>query len=77
MKSMWLKLLETAVKALIGAFNYEKIIDLVKDMERTDLTGTEKKHRVLLECQNIAFVIGMSLLNLAIEAAVVKVKAMK
>jgi pentatricopeptide repeat protein len=77
MKSLLIKALETIIKALVGAFNYEKVLDLVKDMERTDLIGVEKRHRVLLECQNIAFVVGMSLLNLAIEAAVVKVKAIK
>ena len=77
MNSIWMSLLQTVVKALIGAFNYEKVVDLVKDMERTDLSGSEKRQRVLSECKNIAFVIGTALLNLAIETAVVAMRNKK
>jgi len=77
MKAFWLAAPQKIMSALIGSFNFAKIRDLVDEMERTDLTGVEKRHRVWLECQNIAYVVGNALVNLAIEAAVVAMRNRK
>ncbi len=77
MKPILLAALNRIIGVLIGSFNYSKIRDLVDEMERTDLTGTEKRHRVWLECQNIAYVVGTALVNLAIESAVVALRDKK
>ncbi len=74
MNTLLMAALQRIVIALVGSFNYAKIKDLVLDMEREDLTGTEKRDRVLAECKNIAYVVGGALVNLAIESAVVALR---
>lgn len=78
MNSIWIKLLETAIKAMIGSLNYEQIRDVVFDVNSSELlTGEQKRMFVIKQLKDSAIAIGNALLNLAIEVAVVKVKAMK
>ena len=78
MNSIWIKLLETAVKALIGSLNYEQIRDVVFDVNSSELlTGEQKRMFVIKQLKDSAIAIGNALLNLAIEVAVVKAKAIK
>jgi hypothetical protein len=70
MKTFLVAALQTIVRALVGALNYERVKLLVTDLESTDLTGTQKKARVIAECQSIVLEMGAWLLNLAIEAIV-------
>jgi hypothetical protein len=74
MKSFLVAALQTIVRTLVGALNYERVKLLVDDLEKTDLTGTQKRARVIAECQPAAIAIGVSLLNLAIETAVASIK---
>lgn len=78
MKRIWLTMLETAVKALVGAFNYERVRDVVMDVDQSKLLTGEQKHQyVITELKNVAYVVGTALLNLAIETVVIRLKAMK
>lgn len=78
MKRIWLTMLETAVKALIGAFNYERVRDVVMDVDQSKLlTGEQKRQYVIAELKNVAYVVGTALLNLAIETVVIRLKAIK
>ena len=43
MKHFLLAALQTLLKALIGALNYEQIKELVNDAEREPMTGVEKR----------------------------------
>ena len=70
MKTVWFAILQTIIKSLIGALDYERIKLLVADLEKTELTGAQKRERVIAECQSVAVSVGAALLNLAIEIAV-------
>jgi len=70
MKSFLLAALQTILRSLVGALNYERIKLLVIDAEREPLTGAEKRAFVLQEARTIGLAIGTALLNLAIESAV-------
>jgi hypothetical protein len=70
MKTIWFSILQTIIKSLIGSLDYERIKLLVADLEKTDLTGTQKRDRVIESCQDVAVSVGAALLNLAIEIAV-------
>jgi hypothetical protein len=74
MKALWIVALQTIVRTLVGALNYERVKMLVVELQSTDLSGTQKRARVLEECQSVALAIGLSLLNLAIETAVASIK---
>ena len=74
MKALWIAALQTIVRTLVGALNYERVKILVIELQSTDLSGTQKRARVLEECQSVALAIGLSLLNLAIETAVASIK---
>ena len=74
MKFFLIAALQTILRSLVGVLNYERVKLLVMDLESTDLTGTQKKARVLDECQSVAIIIGTSFLNLAIETAVASLK---
>jgi len=67
---MLIKLLQTIVRAMVGALNYERVYLLVEDAEKTGLSGEEKRILVLSEVKNVALVVGQAILNLAIETAV-------
>lgn len=70
MKSFLLAALQTILRSLVGALNYERIKLLVIDAESESLTGEEKRAFVLQEARTIGLAIGTALLNLAIETAV-------
>lgn len=70
MKSVLLVALQTIIRALVGALNYERIKLLVADAEQPALSGEQKRALVLEEAKSIGLAIGTALLNLAIETAV-------
>ena len=70
MKSFLLAALQTILRSLVGALNYERIKLLVVDAEREPLTGAEKRALVAQETRSLGLAIGTALLNLAIETAV-------
>lgn len=70
MNNLLLKALQTIVRALIGALNYERIKMTVASLESRDLSGEQKKQLVLDEAASVIEVCGKALVNLAIEAAV-------
>ena len=70
MKTFLLAALQTLLKALIGALNYEQIKELVNDADREPMTGDEKRAWVIQEARTLGLAIGNALLNLAIETAV-------
>lgn len=74
MKTLLIKTLETILRALVGALNYERVRTLVDGMNASDLSGPEKREIVLTEARTIAGVVGTALLNLAIEVAVTALK---
>jgi hypothetical protein len=74
MKGFLVVALQTIVRTLVGALNYERVKVLVTDLESTELSGPQKRARVIAECQSVALAIGVSLLNLAIETAVASIK---
>ena len=75
MKTIWFAILQTIIKSLIGSLDYGRIKQLVMEWEETDLTGAQKRERVIESCQHIAVSVGAALLNLAIEIAVNSLKA--
>jgi hypothetical protein len=74
MKAFLVAALQTIVRSLVGALNYERVKLLVTDLDSTELSGTQKRARVMDECQSVAIAVGVSLLNLAIETAVASIK---
>jgi hypothetical protein len=74
MKAFLVAALQAIVRSLVGALNYERVKLLVTDLESTELTGPQKRDRVITECQSVVLAVGMSLFNLAIETAVASMK---
>lgn len=70
MKSFLLAALQTILRSLVGALNYERIKLLVIDAEREPLTGAEKRALVVQEARTLGIAVSTALLNLAIESAV-------
>lgn len=70
MKTMLLAVLQTIIRSLVGAMNYERIQQLVLNAEHSPLSGVEKRALVVDEAKSIGLALGTALLNLAIEAAV-------
>jgi 2C-methyl-D-erythritol 2,4-cyclodiphosphate synthase len=70
MNRFLLSALQTIVRALIGALNYERIKSLVTDTDATSLSGDDKRALVVQEAQSIGLAVGYALVNLAIETAV-------
>lgn len=62
--------LQTILKALIGALNYERVQRLVETLDTTALSGAEKRAAVAAEAHAVGVTVGSALLNLAIEVAV-------
>ena len=46
MKAFWLAALQTIVRTLIGAMNYERVKVLVTELDSSVLSGPEKRERV-------------------------------
>ena len=70
MKSFLLAALQTILRSLVGALNYERIKLLVIDAEREPMSGVEKRALVIQEARKLGLAVGAALLNLAIETAV-------
>lgn len=68
-------LLQSIVRAIVGALNYERIVLLVQDADQSGLDGDIKRAMVLEEARSVGLAIGVSLLNLAIETAVNALKS--
>jgi len=62
--------LQTIIKAIVGALNYERIKALVETWDSAAMTGDEKRAAVVLEARTVGLSVGYALLNLAIEVAV-------
>ena len=74
MKAFLMAALQTIVRTLIGAMNYERVKVLVMELDSSALSGSEKRERVVSECASVSQVVGVALLNLAIETAVNSIK---
>jgi hypothetical protein len=75
MKAFLMAALQTIIKALVGSLNYETIRMWVMEVDASpQLTGSEKRERVVRECASIAQTVGVALLNLAIETIVNSMK---
>jgi hypothetical protein len=79
MKKLWLNILWTILKRIIGNDGLMKdVAEFVSAAFRTDLPGPEKRELVRKELADVGHdlaAIGGSLINLAIEAAVALAKA--
>jgi hypothetical protein len=78
MKALWISLLWKLVSHLVGNDSLLRDIkELVAEAANMTISGEEKKKRVLKELQDIGHnlaAIGGTLVNLAIEAAVIVLK---
>lgn len=74
MNSFLLSALQTIVRTLIGALNYERIKNTVLSLENQALSGDEKRQIVLNEAAAVIEVCGKALVNLAIETAVTSLR---
>ena len=70
MNALLFSALQTILKAIIGSLNYERVKELVNQMDSTELSGDEKRAAVVQEARTIGLAVGYALLNLAIEVAV-------
>ena len=70
MNALLFSALQTILKAIIGSLNYERVKELVNQMDSTELSGDEKRAAVVQEARAIGLAVGYALLNLAIETAV-------
>lgn len=75
MNRILIGLLQTIVRTIVGALNYERLVLLVEDAEKTGMTGEMKRAMVLEEARTIGLAVGNALLNLAIEVAVNALKS--
>lgn len=70
MSSLLFSALQTILRTLIGSLNYERIKVTVQTLDRTDLSGAEKRDAVIEEAKPVIAAVGLALVNLAIEVAV-------
>lgn len=70
MSSLLFSALQTILRTLIGSLNYERIKVTVQTLDRTDLSGSEKREAVIEEAKPVIAAVGLALVNLAIEVAV-------
>jgi len=70
MNALLFSALQTILKAIMGSLNYERVKELVNQMDSTELSGDEKRAAVVQEARTIGLAVGYALLNLAIEVAV-------
>lgn len=72
---MWQWLLKTAINYIVGKDVFGKIQTLVADVALNDeLSGAEKREKVLAEAKAIGGDFASHMLNFAVEAAVVLLK---
>ena len=74
MKSLLLAALQSIVRSLVGALDYEQIKILVSRVNHAQMTGEEKRAVVIQEAQTIGIVVSTALLNLAIESIVTSLR---
>jgi len=72
MQAFWMALLVQAIKALAGAVVWEAALDAVTALLDVDLPGDEKRALVKAKLREAFENVPGRLLNLVIEAAVVK-----
>ena len=70
MNKILLITLQTIIRALIGALNYERIKLAVLNLESSELTGEQKRQLVIDGAKPVIEAVGRALVNLAIETAV-------
>ena len=75
MNKLLLLTLQTIVRSLIGALNYERIKTTVLNLESQTLSGEQKKQIVLDEAALVLDVVGRDLVSLAIKTAVLMVRS--
>lgn len=73
MNAFWTALLVQVIKAIAGAVVWEAALQAVTDLLDADMPGDEKRQRVREQLKRAFENVPNRLLNLAIEAAVVKV----
>lgn len=74
MKTLWLNLLSRAVRGLVGSIVWSAVVQAVTDMADSHLSGEEKRQAVQADLRRAFFNVPDALLNLALEAAVQKLK---
>lgn len=72
MNAFWTALLVRAIKTLAGAVVWEAALEAVTALVDADLPGEEKRRRVKAKLREAFAHVPNRLLNLAIEAAVLK-----
>jgi hypothetical protein len=77
MKSTLINLIATLVRQLIGSDLWSLIVIAVINVEKTDQSGTEKREAVITALRAMTSTVAGWLVNLAIEAAVAKLKVAK
>lgn len=75
MKTAIIILIVTLIKQLIGSDNYSTIEDAVKEVDDTQISGSDKHEAVILAVEEFLEGVSSWLINLAIEAAVAKLRA--
>jgi len=75
MSGFWITLLVQAVKAIAGAVVWEEALAAVTDLRAAKMTPAEKREAALNHLRRAFKGVPERLLNLVIEAAVVKAKA--
>ncbi len=75
MKAFFLNLLYMAIKGLIGSIVWTQVQKAVTDLMDTTLSGDEKRAMALADLKAAFANVPVSMLNLAIEAAVAQQKA--
>lgn len=75
MNKLLLLTLQTIVRSLIGALNYERIKTTVLNLESKTLSGEQKKQIVLDEAALVMDAVGRDLVSLAIKTAVLMVRS--
>lgn len=70
MNKVLMGLLQSIVRAIIGALNYEQVYLLVDSANQTGLDSETKRAMVLEDAKVVSLAVGNALLNLAIETAV-------
>lgn len=72
MNAFWTTLLVQVIKAIVGAVVWEAALQAVTDLLDADMPGDEKRQRVREQLRRAFAGVPNRLLNLTIEAAVVK-----
>lgn len=76
MKSVLINLLVMVVSRLIGSIEWDKVLSVVKTMSFSGLSGEQKRQEALAVLRDSLNEVKSSLLNLALEIAVAKLKSM-